>query len=173
MCLCVLFSSTMLIMRDGERKVLTADNIFYNTLSARQALRQHCCWSRRRSSTRRSYRRLATTTSMTSTSLTYVSGTDLLPLPATNLHCINMHRCRQAGSSMTMPNTLRGMYLLTAALRGIQVRSNCHPLWWRSPGWFPDQPAGFSSQRHYSSTSRYSISLSHNQPLQYFGFFFR
>jgi len=45
-------------------------------------------------------------------------------------------------------------------------------LWCRSAGWFSDQPAGFSSQRHYSSTSRYSISLSHNQPLQCFGFFF-
>jgi hypothetical protein len=31
----------MLIMRDGEGKVLTAGNIFYNTLSARKALRRH------------------------------------------------------------------------------------------------------------------------------------
>ena len=44
--------------------------------------------------------------------------------------------------------------------------------WCRSLVQFPDQPAGSSSQRHYSSTSRYSISLSHNQPLQCFGFFF-
>jgi hypothetical protein len=47
-----------------------------------------------------------------------VSGTDLLPLPATNLHCIDMHRRRQAGGSTTMPNALRGMYLLTTVLRG-------------------------------------------------------
>ena len=33
--------------------------------------------------------------------------------------------------------------------------------------------AGSSSQRHYSSTRRYSISLSHNQQLQCFGFFFQ
>ena len=48
-----------------------------------------------------------------------VSGTDLLPLPASNLHCIDMHRRRQVDSSMTMPNALRGMYLLTTALRGM------------------------------------------------------
>jgi hypothetical protein len=47
-----------------------------------------------------------------------VSGTDLLSLPATNLHCIDMHRHRQAGRSMTMLNALRSMYLLTTALRG-------------------------------------------------------
>jgi hypothetical protein len=28
-------------MRDGEGKIPTADNMFYNTLSARQALRRH------------------------------------------------------------------------------------------------------------------------------------
>ena len=45
--------------------------------------------------------------------------------------------------------------------------------WCRSAGWFSHQPAGFSSQWYYSSISRYSISLSHNQLLQCFGFFFR
>jgi hypothetical protein len=48
-----------------------------------------------------------------------VSGTDLLPLPATNLNYIDMHHRYQAGSSTTMPNALRGMYLLTTALRGM------------------------------------------------------
>ena len=33
--------STVLIMRDGEENILTAGNMFYNTLSARQALRRH------------------------------------------------------------------------------------------------------------------------------------
>ena len=47
-----------------------------------------------------------------------VSGTDLLPLQETNLHYIDMHRHCQADSSTTMLNTLRGMYLLTTALRG-------------------------------------------------------
>ena len=32
LCLCALFSSTMLIMRDGEGKILTASNMFYNTI---------------------------------------------------------------------------------------------------------------------------------------------
>ena len=36
-----------------------------------------------------------------------------------NLHCIDMHRRRhQAGRSTTTSNALRGMYLLTIALRG-------------------------------------------------------
>ena len=48
-----------------------------------------------------------------------VSGTDLLALPATNLNCIDMHYRRQAGNSTTMPNALRGMYLLTIVLRTI------------------------------------------------------
>ena len=47
-----------------------------------------------------------------------VSGTDLLPLPANNLHCVDMHRRYQADGSTTMPNTLRSMYLLAIALRG-------------------------------------------------------
>ena len=38
--LCVLLSSTMLIMRDEEGMALTAGNMFYNMLSARQALRR-------------------------------------------------------------------------------------------------------------------------------------
>ena len=46
-----------------------------------------------------------------------VSGADLLPLPATDLHCIDMYCHRQADDSTTMPNVLRGMYLLTTALR--------------------------------------------------------
>jgi hypothetical protein len=128
LCLCVLLSSTILIMRDGEGKVPTVGNMFYNTLSARQALRRHRHWSRRRSSTptfvpasllrllrRRQYPDV-------------VSGTDLLPLPATNLRCIDIHRRRQADRSTTMPNTLRGMYLLTTALRGMWGRSNWHPI---------------------------------------------
>jgi hypothetical protein len=41
MSICSLLSATALIMRDGEEKVLTTDNMFYNTLSARQALRRH------------------------------------------------------------------------------------------------------------------------------------
>jgi hypothetical protein len=45
-----------------------------------------------------------------------VSGTDLLPPHVTNLHCIDMHCRCQAGRSTTMPNDLRGMYLLTTAL---------------------------------------------------------
>ena len=119
MSICSILSSTVLIMRDGEGKVLTAGNMFYNTLSARQALRRHRRWSRHRPSTptlippmslpqllrRRRYPDV-------------VSGTDLLPLPTTNLHCIDMHRRRQTGRSTTMPNTLCGMYLLTTALRG-------------------------------------------------------
>ena len=117
MSICSLLSSTMLIMRDGERKVLTAGNMFYNTLSARQALRRHRRWSRRRPST-------LTLMSLTSLSRLLwrcrhpdiVSGTGLLPLPAPNLHYINMHRRCQVGRSTTMPNALRGMYLLTTAL---------------------------------------------------------
>jgi hypothetical protein len=45
-----------------------------------------------------------------------VSGTDLLYLPATNMHFIDMHRRQQEGRSTTMPNALRGMYVLTTAL---------------------------------------------------------
>jgi hypothetical protein len=48
-----------------------------------------------------------------------VSGTDLLPLPATDLNYIDMHHCCQADSSTTMPNALRDMYLLTTALHGM------------------------------------------------------
>jgi len=131
LCLLVLLlSSTILIMRDGEGKVPTAGNMFYNTLSARQALRRHRRWSRRR---------LLTPTLMPPTSRTWllrrrrhpdvVSGTDLLLLPATNLHCIDIHSRHQADRSTTMPNALRGMYLLTTALRGMWCRSNWHPLW--------------------------------------------
>jgi hypothetical protein len=128
LCLWVLLSSIILIMRDGEGKVLTAGNMFYNTLSAWQALRRHRRWSRRRSST----------PTFVSASLLrllrrcrypdVVSGTDLLPLPATNLRCIDIHRRRQADKSTTMPNALRGMYLLTTALCDMWGRSNWHPI---------------------------------------------
>ena len=47
-----------------------------------------------------------------------VSRTNLLPLPATNLYYIDIHRCHQADSSTTMSNALRDMYLLSTALRG-------------------------------------------------------
>ena len=50
------------------------------------------------------------------------------PLLATNLHCINMHRRCQADSSTTVSNALRGMYLLTTALRSMCSSSNWHPL---------------------------------------------
>jgi hypothetical protein len=36
--ICSLLSSTVLIMRDGEGKVWIVGNMFYNTLSVRQAL---------------------------------------------------------------------------------------------------------------------------------------
>ena len=124
----LLFSSIMLIIRDGEGKILTAGNMFYNMLSARQALRRHRRWSHHRPST---------PTLTPSTSLPWllrrcrhpdvVSGTDLLPLPVINLHYIDMHCCRQAGSSTIMLNALRGMYLLTSALRGMWCRLNWHP----------------------------------------------
>ena len=104
LCLFVhLLSSAVLIMRDGEGNVLPAGNMFYNTLSARQALRRHCRWSRGRSSM---------PTLVPSTSCrdyfddvdisNVVCGMDLLPLPATYLQCIDMHRRHQAGSSTTM-----------------------------------------------------------------------
>jgi hypothetical protein len=35
------------------------------------------------------------------------------------LHCVDMYRRHQADSSTTMPNALRGMYLLTTTLRGM------------------------------------------------------
>jgi hypothetical protein len=57
-----------------------------------------------------------------------VSGTNLLPLPATDLHYIGMHRPYQAGSSTTMPNIIRGMYLLIIALHGLWRKSNWHYL---------------------------------------------
>jgi hypothetical protein len=44
---------------------------------------------------------------------------DLLPLPATDLRYISVHRLHQASSSTTMPHALRGMYLLITALRGM------------------------------------------------------
>jgi hypothetical protein len=118
MSICSLLSSTALIMRDGERKVLTAGNMFYNTLSAWQALHRYRRWSCHRSSTptlvlasllrllrRRRYPDV-------------VSETNLLHLPVTNLHCIDIHRGHQADRSTTIPNTLRGMW----------GRSNCHPI---------------------------------------------
>jgi hypothetical protein len=124
LCLCVLLSFTILIMRDGEGKVLTAGNMFYNTLSARQALRRHRRWSRRWSST---------STFMSASLLRLlrqcrypdvVSGTDLLPLPATNLRCIDIHRRRQA-DNVKRPTRY---VLLTTALRGMWGRSNWHPI---------------------------------------------
>jgi len=87
-------------MRDEEKKVLTTGDMFYNTLSARQTLRRHRRWSYRRSS----MPALVPSTSCRDV----VSGTDLLPLPASNLHCIDVHRCR-ADSSTTMSNALHGM----------------------------------------------------------------
>ena len=115
-------------MRDGERKVLTADDEFLNTLSARQALCRHRRWSHRQYSaptlvptSRRNYFDDVDIPDV-------VSGTDLLPLPATDLHCIDMYRRHQADRSTTMPNALRGMYLLITALRGMWRRSNWHHL---------------------------------------------
>ena len=128
MCLCVLLSSTILIMRDEDGKVLTASNMFYNTLSARQALRRHRRWSRRRPLT-------STLMPMSLPRLLrrrqhpdIVSGTDLLPLPVINLHCIDMHCHCQAGSSTIMSNALRGIYLLITALYGKWSISNWHLL---------------------------------------------
>ena len=116
LCLFVLLlSSTVLIMRDGEGKVLTAGNMFYNMLSARQALRRHRRWSRHQSSTSTlmpSLPRLLRRRRHPN----IVSETDLLPLPVTNLHCIDMHRRCQAGRSTTMLNALRGMDLLATVL---------------------------------------------------------
>ena len=115
-------------MRDGEGKVLTADDEFLNTLSARQALCRHRRWSHRQYSaptlvptSRRNYFDDVDIPDV-------VSGTDLLPLPATDLHCIDMYRRHQADRSTTMPNALRGMYLLITALRGMWRRSNWHHL---------------------------------------------
>jgi hypothetical protein len=48
-----------------------------------------------------------------------VSGMDVLTLPAADLHYIDMCRCCQAGTSITMLNALRGMYILTIILRGM------------------------------------------------------
>ena len=48
-----------------------------------------------------------------------VSGADLLPLPTTNLHYIDIYRRHQADSSTTMSNALRNMYLLTTVLHGM------------------------------------------------------
>ena len=121
----------MLIMRDGEGKVLTADNIFYNTLSARQALRRHRRWICRRSST--------LTLGPTSHGDYFddvdipdvVSGTNLLPLPVSNLHYVDMHHRRhrcQADASTTMTNVLCSMYLLTTAIRDTWRRLNWHAL---------------------------------------------
>ena len=111
-------------MRDGEGKVLITSNMFYNTLSARQALRRH----RRRSHGRSSMPALVPSTSHRDyfdgvDILDVVSRTDLLPRSVTNLHCIDIHRRRQAGRSTTMPNVLRDMYLLTTALCGMWGRS--------------------------------------------------
>jgi hypothetical protein len=117
---------TMLIMRDGEEKVRTAGNMFYNTLSARQALRRHRRWSHRRHRHQCPCRCPHCDYFNDVDIPDVVSGTDLLPLLATNLHYINMHRHCQSGSSTTMPNALRGMYLLTTALRGTWGRSNWH-----------------------------------------------
>ena len=116
MCLCVLLSSTMLVMRDEEENVLTADNMFYNTLSARQTLRRHRRWSRRHLWCRRhNRRRTAATTSTTLTSMT---------LLAEWIYTIShMHHRYQADNSTTMPYTLHGIYLLTTVLRGLRSRS--------------------------------------------------
>jgi hypothetical protein len=106
-------------MRDGEGKVLTAGNMFYNMLLARQALRRHRRWSCHHSSpparvptSRRNYFDDVNIPDV-------VSGMDVLPLPVADLHYIDMCRCCQAGNSTTMLNALRGMYLLTIILRGI------------------------------------------------------
>jgi hypothetical protein len=120
-----LLSSIVLIMRDGEEKVLTTGDIFYNTLSVWQALYRHCRWSHRRSLT-------SMPTLMPTSRGDYfddvdipdiVSRMDLLPLPATNLHCIDIQCRHQIGGSTTIPNALRSMYLLTTALRGMWDRS--------------------------------------------------
>ena len=92
-------------MRDGEGKVLTADDEFLNTL------RQYSAPTLVPTS-RRNYFDDVDIPDV-------VSGTDLLPLPATDLHCIDMYRRHQADRSTTMPNALRGMYLLITALRGM------------------------------------------------------
>jgi hypothetical protein len=112
-------------MRDGEGKVLTAGNMFYNTLSARQALHWHRRWSRRRPST---------PTLMPSTSLSrrrcrhpdVVSGMNLLylylQLISTRLTytvVIKQADLRQCQMS--------GTYLLITALCGMWRRSNWHP----------------------------------------------
>jgi hypothetical protein len=114
----------MLIIKDGEGNVLTTGNMFYNTLSARQALHRHRRWSRRRCSM------LALVLSTSCRDYfddvdipDVVSGTDLLPSHVTNLHCIDMHCRCQASRSKTMPNALRGMYLLTTTLRGPHATS--------------------------------------------------
>jgi hypothetical protein len=125
MCLCVLVSSIMLIMRDGEGKVLTAGNMFYNTLSAQQALRRHRRWSRCRPSTPTLMPPMSLPRYFDDVNIPdVVCGTDLLPLPATNLHFIDMHRRQQEGRSATMSNALRGMYLLTTVLCGMWSRSS-------------------------------------------------
>jgi hypothetical protein len=76
--------------------------VFYNTISARQALCRPHHWSRRRLST----------LALVPTSFhdyfgdvdipDVVSGTNLLSLPATNMHYIDLHRRCQTGSSTTI-----------------------------------------------------------------------
>ena len=130
MSICSLLSSTMLIMRDGEGKVLNADNMFYNTLSARQALRWHRRWSRRRPST---------PTLMPPTCRTWHFDDDVdIPALLAERICYLYLDLICTASTWTIvikqadlrqcQNALRGIYLLTTTLLGMWGRSNWHPI---------------------------------------------
>jgi len=97
--------------REGEDP--TADDVFYNTLSARTLFINYI-----RGVVIKLDAGLSSSPSTTSTTST--TSTSLANGSAPTRH--------QAVMSRTMPNALRGMYLLITALRGKWSRSNWHPM---------------------------------------------
>lgn len=129
----LLLSSTLLIMTDGEIKVLTAEDVIsqhvistllysiiidyfvYIVVRRRPRPRRHHHLRRRR----RLHHLLGP--------WRVVGWTDLLwPLPTYGQHCIGVVVINQVGRSSTMPTALRGIYLLITALHGKWSRSIWH-----------------------------------------------